>query len=508
MKKRNLLFGVMSLGVIAVLASCGGTTASSTKANPSSTVTTTTTVKPTATTTVKPTATTETKKVLSYSEYVKAENSQVVTIEGYVQGKQSWWSDKGVGKATLYLADHDGAYFVYDLQMSEDQYKALTIGIKIRVTGVKGEWSGEVEILGSEAGSEATFEVLSGDTYIAEAKPMSKDSVLINYMNQKVSFSNLTVIAQNDGTSPFYYKWNGSGTAGTNSDVYYTVTDGVNTYSFTVESYLCAEGTDVYTAATSLKLGDVISVEGFLYWYNGAQLHTTSIKKTNNVLTKSEGVMTYNEYIAAESNSDVTIEAFVQGKQSWWSDKGVGKATLYLADQDGAYFVYELQMSEDQYKALTIGTKVKVTGVKGEWSGEVEILGSQAGSEANFDIIPNQYYIAVAKPMSKDSVLINYMNQKVSFTNLKVVAQNDGTSAFYYKWNGSGAKGNNDDLYFSVTDGVNTYTFTVESYLCAEGTDVYTAVENLKVGDVISLEGFLYWYNGAQLHTTKVTVSK
>lgn len=277
MKKRNLLFGVMSLGVIAVLASCGGTTASSTKANPSSTVTTTTTVKPTATTTVKPTATTETKKVLSYSEYVKAENSQVVTIEGYVQGKQSWWSDKGVGKATLYLADHDGAYFVYDLKMSEDQYKALTIGIKIRVTGVKGEWSGEVEILGSEAGSEATFEVLSGDTYIAEAKPMSKDSVLINYMNQKVSFTNLKVVAQNDGTSAFYYKWNGSGAKGNNDDLYFSVTDGVNTYTFTVESYLCAEGTDVYTAVENLKVGDVISLEGFLYWYNGAQLHTTKV---------------------------------------------------------------------------------------------------------------------------------------------------------------------------------------------------------------------------------------
>ena len=262
MKKRNLLFGVMSLGVIAVLASCGGTTASSTKANPSTTVTTTTT---------------ETKKVLSYSEYVKAENSQVVTIEGYVQGKQSWWSDKGVGKATLYLADHDGAYFVYDLQMSEDQYKALTIGIKIRVTGVKGEWSGEVEILGSEAGSEATFEVLSGDTYIAEAKPMSKDSVLINYMNQKVSFTNLTVVAQNDGTSAFYYKDNNSGGKGNNDDLYFSVTDGVNTYTFTVESYLCAEGTDVYTAVENLKVGDVISLEGFLYWYKGAQLHTTKV---------------------------------------------------------------------------------------------------------------------------------------------------------------------------------------------------------------------------------------
>ena len=51
-----------------------------------------------------------------------------------------------------------------------------------------------------------------------------------------------------------------------------------------------------------------------------------------------------------------------------------------------------------------------------------------------------------------------------------------------------------------------TYTFTVESYLCGEGTDVYTTVTNLNVGDVIDVEGFLYWYNGAQPHVTSVTV--
>lgn len=220
----------------------------------------------------------------------------------------------------------------------------------------------------------------------------------------------------------------------------------------------------------------------------------------------SAKVMSYSEYVAADFDSEVTIEAYVQAKQSWWSDNGIGKATLYLADQDGAYFVYELQISKEDYDLLTTGTKIKVTGVKGEWSGEVEIFGSASGSEAKFEIISSDTYVATAKPMSSDTNLIDYMNQKVSFSNLTVVAQDDGTSAFYYKWNGSGAKGNNDDLYFSVTDGTNTYTFTVESYLCAEGTDVYTAVENLKVGDIVNLEGFLYWYNGAQLHTTNLTV--
>ena len=40
---------------------------------------------------------------------------------------------------------------------------------------------------------------------------------------------------------------------------------------------------------------------------------------------KSEGVMTYEEYMAADLDSEVVIEAYVQAKQSWWEDK----ATLY-----------------------------------------------------------------------------------------------------------------------------------------------------------------------------------
>ena len=38
----------------------------------------------------------------------------------------------------------------------------------------------------------------------------------------------------------------------------------------------------------------------------------------------------------------------------------------------------------------------------------------------------------------------------------------------------------------------------MESYLCGADTDVYKAVKNLKVGDTVDLEGFLYWYEGVQ----------
>ena len=71
-----------------------------------------------------------------------------------------------------------------------------------------------------------------------------------------------------------------------------------------------------------------------------------------------------------------------------------------------------------------------------------------------------------------------------------------------YKWDDTGAEG--DDLYLTVKVGEKEYTIVVESYLHGNGSEVYEAVEALAEGDVIDVEAFLYWYNGAQPHINKV----
>lgn len=219
---------------------------------------------------------------------------------------------------------------------------------------------------------------------------------------------------------------------------------------------------------------------------------------------KSEGSLTHAEYIAAAKDTQVTIEAYVQAKQSWWENK----ATIYLQDGTGGYFVYELTCTKEQYDTdLAVGNKIKVTGVKGEWSGEIEILGQQSGKEATYEVLEGNYVaeaLDVTQELGKDT-LVNYQNMKVSFKDLKVVAQEDGTSAFYYKWNNSGAEG--DDLYVTFVDANNNkLACCVESYLTDKNSDVYKAVKELKVGDTVDLEGFLYWYEGAQPHLTSVVV--
>ena len=213
---------------------------------------------------------------------------------------------------------------------------------------------------------------------------------------------------------------------------------------------------------------------------------------------KSEGVMTYAEYAAAELDTEVVVETYVQAKQSWWEDK----ATVYTQDKDGAYFVYNMACSEEDYAKLTPGTKIKVTGFKGEWSGEVEIM------DATFEIMEGNYIAPaedVTSLLGKDE-LIDHQNKFVTFKGMTVEAagqdENGNDVAFLYNWDGSGQDG--DDLYFNVSLDGNTYNFTVESYLCDNTTDVYAAVKALNIGDKIDMEGFLYWYEGVNPHITSV----
>ena len=227
----------------------------------------------------------------------------------------------------------------------------------------------------------------------------------------------------------------------------------------------------------------------------------TSAAETSAAEAGEVSVMTYEEYMAAELDSKVVIEASVQAKQSWWEDK----ATVYAQDEDGAYFLYNMACSEEDYEKLVPGATIQVTGYKTEWSGEVEIM------DGTFEFVKGDTYIAepldVTDLLGTDA-LIDHQNEFVSFTGLTVAPSTDANgneAAFLYNWDGSGEKGN--DLYFNVTVNGQTYNFCVESYLCGQDTEVYQAVDALQIGDVINAEGFLYWYEGVNPHITSVSAA-
>ena len=89
--------------------------------------------------------------------------------------------------------------------------------------------------------------------------------------------------------------------------------------------------------------------------------------------------------------------------------------------------------------------------------------------------------------------MINYQNQLATFKGLTV-------KSISYKNEGG------DDIYVTLTKDGTEYNFCVEVYLTGTESDVYKAVGELKEGDVVDVEGFVYWYEGMNPHITKIAV--
>ena len=199
--------------------------------------------------------------VMSYAEFMAAAIDDQVCIEAYVQATQSWWDNK----ITVYAQDQDGAYFLYEMACSEEDAAKLKAGTKIRVTGDKAEWAGEIEIMN------ATFEFVEGEgSFIASATDVTEllgTDELIQKQNQKVIFKGMTI-------EKISYKNDEPG-----DDIYVTVGYNGASYEFCVERYLTGPETTLYNAVGCLKEGDVVDIEGFLYWYEGVNTHITAVTK-------------------------------------------------------------------------------------------------------------------------------------------------------------------------------------------------------------------------------------
>ena len=199
-----------------------------------------------------------------------------------------------------------------------------------------------------------------------------------------------------------------------------------------------------------------------------------------------DAVMTHAEYIAAELDSDVCIETYVQAHQSWWD----GKITVYAQSEDGAYFIYNMACTEEDEKNLVPGTKIRVKGVKSEWAGEIEIV------DATFEIVKGSSFIAAPTDVTAllgKAELIDHQNEYVTIKGLtveKVVYKNDEPG---------------DDIWITFSRDGLTLDYAIEAYLTGPDSQVYSDVSELKNGDVVDIEGFLYWYSGANTHITKVT---
>ena len=190
----------------------------------------------------------------------------------------------------------------------------------------------------------------------------------------------------------------------------------------------------------------------------------------------NDPVMTYQEFLAAEDDSTVCIETYVQATESWWENT----ITAYAQSKDGAYYLYMMDCSEEDAAKLVPGTKIRVTGIKAHWAGLPEIM------YGTFEFVEATPYIAEpidATAMTEAELKAN-INKLATFKGLTV-------EKIEYKGGEPG-----DDIYLTLKNGNVSMAFHVEIYLTGEDTDVYKTVGTLAVGDTVDVTGFLHWYEG------------
>ena len=227
---------------------------------------------------------------------------------------------------------------------------------------------------------------------------------------------------------------------------------------------------------------------------------TPSTPSSNPNNPPASTVMTHAEYMAAEADEAVKVECYVQATQSWWDNK----ITIYAQDKHfGGYFAYEASCTKEVADKLVPGTKVIIEGYKTFYKGMPEIA-----SGATLTIVEDgDTYEAPA------SILTDKLGTQDLVKEAGVYAAFQGLTIAKIEYR-NGEPG--DDIYVDFTLNDKTYSFCVERYLTDPETDLYKMFvdEDLKVGDVVNVYGFVYWYDadedgesgdGINTHITKIT---
>lgn len=203
----------------------------------------------------------------------------------------------------------------------------------------------------------------------------------------------------------------------------------------------------------------------------------------------------YYDYISAADDDKIELLMSVQAHEDWNEKYGQGVVTVYGQDDNGGYYCHELVTDEMTANAMTEGTLIRVVGYKNTNSnGEVSLVDSSC------EIIVGAYdgvvYDAkdITDKLDNTNELKKYMNQKISISDLKVIESSKNNDS------------SDPDIFITAMINDKEISLCVESNLTNVNSDTYQIVENLEVGNIIDVEGFLYWNYGPNPRITTITV--
>ena len=199
--------------------------------------------------------------------------------------------------------------------------------------------------------------------------------------------------------------------------------------------------------------------------------------------TEANDIMSYSEFMTAESGEEVRIEGFIAAKQGWWD----GAVTCYLTtDVAGeGYFVYGLKCTEEENNStFKIGTYVQIAAKKTIYAGQHEIMGADITEAKVVETTKKQ----ATQPIDLNDKLDSLFDYQNSYFTLTL-----DVKAYSFKGDEEGK----DDLYFTLTNGTKDVACCVEFYLTGANTEVYKTVMSLKdkIGTSVTVTGYLYWWS-------------
>ena len=200
----------------------------------------------------------------SLEAFLAAADESEVLIKG---GVQLFSYSATYGNASFLISNEFGTFYAYRLSMTAEEAALFKEGAEIVFHGYKTSWAGNPELSGTDCEYAFTGDVEVAPQEAVDITSKLADTAYLEGLKLQPAFASLTV------KSAAQYKFDGSGSAGSNCDLYITFTDGTNDLSCVVESDEFAEGTALYNAVLQLKAGDKVMIGLYMYWYNNPNPH-------------------------------------------------------------------------------------------------------------------------------------------------------------------------------------------------------------------------------------------
>ena len=388
-------------------------------------------------------------KVISFEEYMKANEGDVVTVEGIVVGINA--KSQGNSRNHIFLADASGKGGYYSYQMDEDPAKAgIKIGMTVSVSGPIAPYNGMQEIKGGTATivDSTLKDVAPVDlTDVFTGAATSTDGAFKPYVGMLVTVKGVEIANQDLAAASSQYLYFTIGNVKSYVRTY--VTD----MAFGADTAAKEAAKANIDAAHAEKYGWTANVTGILVLYSGNPY----------IIPVSEGCFEYTEFIQKTPAEKIEAEIGAISISSKYTSE-----TVITLPAIGKYFDDVTITWTLDGEAVT--DSITLTPVVGETKKVVLVATLVCGEVTETKTIEIT--------LSMDPISIP-----------EVIASKDGTPVI--------VEGIVTEINTAWSDQYGNITFTIRD---GEGNTlyIYRCNTNVTVGDAVRITGQVGSYNGSK----------